>query len=292
MLNKLMFSILLIVAIVINLPLSAQTVKARVALQSDRLLPEERNILSDIPNRLEDYINSYDWAGDNEQIEIDLRLNFVIEAVSDRGSEQIFRGQIVTNSSSGENFVDRAVEFVYQQGQSMQHDEALFNSLTSIVDYYIYMIMGGEMDAYLIKGGTFFYDRARIIAEQGLISNYKLGWTARQEEVNSVTDADHAFLREAKFYYYEGLFFIESRRDREKGPLYSKKVVDLLENIQRRKPSSKILKRFLDAHNQEFCKLFSYDTTEENARRMMGIDNRRREVYEACLTAREQGEYN
>ncbi|MEL6821968.1 MAG: DUF4835 family protein [Calditrichota bacterium] len=272
--------------------IDAQTVSAQVGLQADRLQPEDRNIVRDIPRRLEDYINSYDWTGDNEEIKIKCRLNFIIEAVSDRGSERVYRGQVVTNSPSGENFVDRSIEFVYQEGQSMIHDEAIFNPLTSLIDFYIYMMIAGELDAYLIKGGTFFYDRARNITELGLSSNYKAGWTDRQNEVNLVTDADHAFLREAKFYFYEGLFYVEARRDIEKGPLYSKKVVDLLENIQRLRPSSKVLKRFLDAHNSEFCKLFNFDTDDNNATRMMAIDNRRREVYEACTGPKDRGEFN
>jgi|GEM_PF-1419299 len=282
------------IVVILSIPgaLNAQTVSARVGLQADRLQPEDRNIVREIPRRLEDYINSYDWTGDNEEIEINCRLNFIIEAVSDRGGERVYRGQVVTNSPSGENFVDRSVEFIYQEGQSLIHDEAIFNPLTSLIDFYIYMMIAGELDAYLIKGGTFFYDRARNITELGLSSNYKAGWTDRQNEVNLVTDADHAFLREAKFYFYEGLFYVEARNDREKGPLYSKKVVDLLENIQRRRPSSKVLKRFLDAHNLEFCKLFNFDVTDDNATRMMAIDNRRREVYEACTGPKDRGEFN
>ena len=259
-----------------------QTIKATVDLQADRLLPQDRELLAQIPFDLVEYINSNAWSNDYSDIIIDCGINFVIEAANKRGAEQLFRGRIIVNSPSGENYLDRAYEFAYQRGQAMQHDRSLFDPLLSLVDYYLYMIIGGEVDAYVLKGGTIFYEKARAIADQGQVSNYSTGWRGRLEEVELITDADHLALREAKFYYYEGLFYVEERKDAQRAQTYANKVVELLEAVFRRRPNSKALKRFLDSHYQEFCGLFIFDKNRNNLSKMSNIDNRHSETYESC----------
>ena len=124
------------------------------------------------------------------------------------------------------------------------------------------------------------------MVSEGRVSNFSSGWRNRQEQVETIRNSDHESLRDAKYYYYEGLFYIEHRKNREKGPEYSKKVVQLIDNVFRRRPNSASLKRFLDAHYQEFCVLFSFDTDRENINNMARMDNRHRESYQECQITR------
>ena len=260
----------------------AQSFTAQIALQADRLQPQDQEILSEIPRALEDYINNYRWADDNQDIKVKARINIIVETVTTRGSEKLFRGQLLAQSEAAGNFLDKACEFPYIEGQFMEHQRPVFNSLLSIIDYYIYVLLGTEMDTYIIKGGTPFFDRARNICDEGLISNYSLGWKSRLDDLQLITDGDHIFLRDAMFYFYEGLFYAEERQDRDKTPEYSKKVVELLGQIGRRRPNSKVLKRFLDSHYNEFCTLLKYDANRNNMNQMMQLDNRHSETYESC----------
>ncbi len=266
----------------------AQTVRAKVTLRADRMQPEDQVILRELPRQLEDYINSYSWSDEHQDIVINIRLSFVIETFSQRGSDRLYRGQFLISSSSGENMVDRAYEFIYQRGQFMDHNRPLYDPLLSLVDFYVNMVIAGEMDTYILMGGTFFYDKARAIADEALVSNYPVGWRLRQDEVKLITDADHRPLREAKFYYYEGLFYIEVRKDARRARELARKVVGLLEKVHQRRPNSAALKRFLDAHYQEFCELFTYDEDRRNANLMMRIDNRHMETYQSCGSDKRQ----
>lgn len=274
--------LLAIIGMVLPETVNAQTVRAKVTLQADRLQPEDQDLLRELPRQLEDYINTYNWSEEHQDIIIDCRLSFVIETFNRRGGEKLYRGQFVISSPSGENMVDRAYEFVYQRGQFMDHNRPLFDPLLSLIDYYIYMVIAGELDTYILLGGSFFYDKAANIADEALVSNYPLGWRYRLDEVKLITDADHRSLREAKFYYYECLFYIEVRKNAARARELAKKVVDLLEKTSQRRPNSSALKRFFDAHYQEFCSLFVYDTDRRNIQKMMQIDNRHMETYQGC----------
>jgi hypothetical protein len=260
----------------------AQTFSAKVNIQADRLQPEEQAILAELPRLMDDYINNYNWTNDNTDILIESRISIVVETVNRQGSEAIYRAQFIINSPSGENFFDRSFEFRYQAGQLIEHQRSYFDPVLSMIDFYVYMVIAGELDSYILLGGTPYYGRARTVVDEGLISSYAQGWRNRLEELQLITDDDHRPLRETKFYYFEGLFYIEQRRDAEKSPLYAKKVVELLDAVYRKRPNSVALKRFLDGHYQEFCKLFSYDQDRENINAMVQIDNRHSEAYEAC----------
>lgn len=274
-------SVMALIGLLLN-PAAAQTVRASVSVESDRLLPEDQAILAELSRQLEDYINHFSWSSENRNILIDCRLKFVFETVSTRASERIYRGQFLINSPSGENILDKAVQFPYQRGQFMDHQRSLFDPLLAIVDYYIYMVMAGELDAYILRGGSLFYEQARSLTDQGLVSDYAIGWRARQEEVNLITDGDHLPLRDAKFYYYEALFYFEEKKDPVRTRENAARVVKLLDQVFRRKPNSTAMKRFMDSHYQEFCELFSYDLNRDNLNAMMRIDNRHSEVYGEC----------
>lgn len=262
--------------------LQAQTFRASVTMQADQLQPEYQTILAEIPQRLEDYINNYTWSTENQNIIIESRISIIIETANPRGSDVSYRAQFIISSPAGENFFDKSFEFPYQTGQLMEHQRSYFNPLLAMIDFYAYMVIAGELDTYFVLGGTSFYGRAGNVVDEALISNFSLGWRGRSDELQLITDNTHRFLREAKFYYYEGLFYIEERNDVEKAPHYSKKVVELLNEVFQKKPNSVALKRFLDAHYQEFCKLFMYDQNRDNVTAMVHIDNRHSETYEGC----------
>lgn len=267
-----------------SLPGYSQQMDVKIKLQTaDQIQPQDKAILEELPRRLEDYINNYSWADEYDDILVKANINIIVTTMRLRGSERLYRSQFTIQSSSIGTFNDGACEFPYIQGETFDHQRPTFHPLLGIIDYYVNMLIGSELDTYLLKGGTQYFDRARNITDEGLLSQYGTGWKTRFDDQQLITDADHAFLRDAIFYFYEGLFYIEEKKDRKKAPDYSKKVVELLEQTSRRRPNSKILKRFFDAHHKTFCTLFQFDDNPRNAMQMVNIDNRHSETYQDCI---------
>ncbi len=276
----------LFVALIFPQFLFGQTLRAKVNVKMSHLPPNEQQILADLPQKIADYYNNKRWGDENQDIIINCSVSLIIETVTNRGSEKVYRSQFLIGSESGENFYDKTVEFTYQVGEVFDQYQTVYKPLLGVLDFYAYMVLGGEMDTYDLFAGTPFYDKALDVANQGLISNYPLGWQKRLEEVKLITDADHIPLREAKFYYYETLYFVEGEPSPDLARQYARGVVDRLEQVYKRKPNSKALKRFLDAHYQEFCKLFKYDRDRRNVEKLIEIDPRHRNTYENCQSAR------
>lgn len=262
--------------------LFAQRINATVTVRMDHLQPRDQQDLADLQQKLTDYINQNKWSDANQDIVLDCNVQIIVETATSRGSEKVYRAQFLISSPSGENYYDKAWEFKYVPGQPLEPFRTSFDPLLDMVDYYIYMVLGGEMDTYELFAGTPFYDHALDITNQGLLSNYATGWKKRQDQVILITDADHVALREAKFYYYEGLYFVEEEPNKEYARKFAKAVMKRLEQLHNKRPNSAALKRFLDAHFQEFCKLFQYDVDRTNIDKMLIIDARHRDTYQNC----------
>lgn len=265
-----------------ELPAQKLNCQVQVDIPILREQPDVQETLSELNQKLTDYINNTVWNEENQDITINCNIQLIIETFTDRGSDRVFRSQFLISSPSGENFYDRACEFTYIAGQAFESYRTTFDPLLDLVDFYIYLIMAGELDTYELFSGNQFYDKAQDLANQGQSSFYSTGWSKRLEEVMQITDGDHVPLREAKFYYYEGLYFVE----KESKPEYAKKlaqaVVNRLARVHNKQPNSPALKRFFDSHYQEICKLFQYDENRSNINKMIQIDPRHRDTYMEC----------
>jgi hypothetical protein len=261
---------------------SAQVLNCKVTVSADHLQPRDREDLSDLEQRLTNYLNNADWSESNKDIVLNCNVQLIIETVTNRGSEKIYRSQFLISSPSGENFYNRSAEFTYVPGQAFDFFRTAFDPLLDLVDYYAYMVLAGEMDTYELFGGTPFYNKAQDIANQGQLSNYYLGWKSRLEEIILINNSDHVPLREAKFYYYEGLYFIEQEPNPTYARQFSQAVVERLAKVHNKEPNSRVLKRFFDSHFQEICELFRYDENRDNINKMTDIDARHRDTYSKC----------
>lgn len=280
--NKLVLSPLVGFFLLIYGSLFGQTIKFEMSIEMDRLLPQEQEILRPLTQQLSDYVNNYNWTDENKEVIIELTANLIIETMTPRGSEKIYRSQFLVSSPSGENYYDKSCEFVYQQGQGMSHNRAIFDPLLGLIDYYIYMVLGGELDTWLLRGGSKYYDMALNIANEGSISNYSTGWNDRVEAVKLITDSDHIPLREAKFYYYDCLYYIEAKNDRKNALKLSQLVLQNLEKVHHRRPNSPALKRFFDSHFKEICSLFVFTESNDFVESLSNMDPRHSETYRAC----------
>ncbi len=262
--------------------LFAQRLNCDVQVDIPRLEANDRDDLAEFQRKLTDYMNNTRWSESNQDIVINCNVNIIIQTVTNRGSEKIYLAQFLIGSPSGENFYDQAWEFTYFPAQSFETFRTAFDPLLDLVDFYAYLVIAGEIDTYELFAGSPFYDRCQEIANRGQLSNYGTGWKNRLDEVLIITDGDHVPLREAKFYYYEGLYFVERDPNPEYARQFATGVVDRLGRVANKRPNSRALKRFFDAHYQEFCKLFQFDQDRSNIDTMIDINSLHADVYRDC----------
>lgn len=260
--------------------LNAQVLRVSVDVSFDHLPPIEQQFLENFKTQIEDYYNNFSWTDDEFETDVETKINIIIEVVTEKSFERIYKAQFLVKSISGESFYDKEWEFPYQKGYLFDRASIQFDPLCNFLDYYAYMILAGEFDTYGQTMGTVYYDAALDIANRGTLSEYPRGWSKRLEELLKITHIRTRPLREAKPDFFEAMYLFQEGKYNEARAL-GLTVLDAIAKVVDEQPNNKYLRFFFDAHHMEFAKLFAGDG--DSLKRLIDYDNRHRETYREAL---------
>lgn len=259
-------------------PSIGQELSCRVQLDQSQLSGSEFSFLDDLERRIEEYMNEESWTSDrflrHEQIVCSLQI-IILESVS--LSE--FRARLVVTTrrpihgTSQSTVVvrmnDPEWQFEYSRGTSLNHDLERYNALTSVLDFYAYVILGYDYDTFSELGGTPHFETARRIANRAE-GNGDPGWSTvssqrnRRQLVNEVLAQRHQPLREAYYLYHlEGLDrFVKEPEEARETVL---EVVKSLRELSRNVSNSYPLDLFFSSKYQELAAVFSQGSLQNQA---------------------------
>ena len=214
-------------------PTYAQEFNCRVSVNYSTLTGSDFGFLSELQTRLDEYINKRSWTEDSyqvhERIECTIQIN-VLEAITLTS----FKAQLIIASrrpiyntmqhTQVVQFNDEDWQFTYVQGQSLIFNIERYDPLVSVIDFYIYVMLGYDYDTFSELGGTPYFERARRIKDLAQ-SRSALGWSqsqvglehGRSNLIVQILDPRMRSLRKAYFdYHFVGLdrFLIETDRAR------------------------------------------------------------------------------
>lgn len=214
----------LIVAVLLGFgaarPAAAQEFNCSVTVDYSNLAGSDFTFLGEMKDRIEEYFNQQVWTDDrfleSERIECTAQVIFE-EAVSLTS----FRARLIvasrrpiyntTQYSTVVQFNDSEWQFNYAQGQPLVFDLETYDPLTSVLDFYAYVMLGYDYDTFSELGGTPHFDAARRIAERAQ-SQSAPGWSqigsdrGRMKLISQILDPRFRVLRKAYFdYHFAGL---------------------------------------------------------------------------------------
>lgn len=252
--------------------LYSQELDCTVSVSTQSLPEDKRELLADFSNSIETYMNQTRFTDQNwEYPKINCGLSIFITSASD---ETHYQAQIVVTSQreilKSENkslmlsINDNAWSFEYVKGQPLYSRQSVFEPVTSLLNYYAYIILGFDADSWDDLGGTTYFTKAYDIVNLGSNSNFKTGWDrnsnsySRRGLVEDLLNEKYRPFREAIFDYYYGLDYYE--QDKTKGQEYIVKLVDALVNLKKKIDLNGVLiKVFFDAKYGELInRLKSY----------------------------------
>jgi hypothetical protein len=257
-----------------------QVLKATVKLNYDHLPNEEQRELEPFKYTIEDYINGYAWTEDEYETDIVINIMLSIETVHKKGHERMYKSQFQISSSSGERFYDKIWEFPYQQGIFLEHDKSQFDPVSHFLDYYAYLILGGELDTYDVFLGSPFYEKALEIVNRGMLSNYSRGWKERLNYLQHIRDSRIRSLREIKPDLFEAIYLLKEGNKAE-SKKYAVKTFNGIEKAYKLQPNNKYLKQFFDAHYRTLADLYRGDQTILN--KLSLYDSLHKEMYRSAM---------
>lgn len=205
----------------------AEELDAQVNINLSALTAQDRIAFDGFKKDLESYINNYEWTTNfsGERIRCVFQFNIVSANGGDytaqlfiSSSRPLYKSDQVTTMA---RFLDPNCMFSYYRGQELQHGNN-FRSLESVVDYYVYVILGLDFDSYKLQAGTPYFQQAQQVAiianaqkatgwEQSVTS---IGTYTRLGYIEDAVNANNRAFRDLIFdYHYNGLDLLQTKPD-------------------------------------------------------------------------------
>lgn len=248
----------------LSINLSAQELVADVTVNYESLPIVNKEILREFGDNVESYLNNNSFTGsfwEFDKIPVTIQIFFTGAA-----NEYSYNAQIViqslrriydsNNMSSMLIVNDSGWEFRYEKNQAMIYDPNNFESVTSILDYYAYMIIGFEQESWEKFAGTEMFQKAFQLVNLAQSSDYTKGWKrttgtySRMGLVEDILNEKYSPFREAFSDYYYGIDMYE--KNKEKAQAMIANLVNVLDKMKSKIDiRSVFVKTFFKAHADE-----------------------------------------
>jgi hypothetical protein len=240
--------------------LYSQELNCTVSVNMESLPVESRDLLSDFSNSIETYMNQTRFTDQNWQYpKITCALSIFVTSAAD---ESHYQAQIVVTSqreilkserrSLMLSINDNTWSFEYVKGQPLYSRQSVFEPVTSLLNYYAFVILGFDGDSWDELGGTSYFSKAYDIVNLGANSNFKTGWErnsssySRRALVEDLLNEKYRPFREAIYVYYYGIDLYE--QNPAKGQKYIVQLVDALAELKKKVDLNGVfVKVFFDA---------------------------------------------
>lgn len=250
----------------------AQELKANVIVNMDQLNQEYRFDVSAMENDVEKYINTQkfsevEWEGDLIPIDVTIYLsggyqkkyNAQMIIASKRYIYGTDKGQTVTLLLKEDNWA-----FEYSRGAMYTFNANRFNEFSTIIDFYMLLIIGHDMDTYGSLDGAKVLDRCQRLASMASNSAPKAfdvraqrGEMTKYNLIREMTDMTYETFRKLIFQYYvDGLDYMAE--DKENALATIAFIINDMARFKEDKLSgpSTFLQVFFESKSRELASLF------------------------------------
>lgn len=263
----------LIIFIIICLPafVHAQEFMCQVSVNSPQVEGTEKKVFQTLQTELYEFVNNRKWSNyiykNEERIECSMMITITERVSSDqfKGKLNVILQRPVYKTSYNTNLlnlVDKDFDFKYVEFEPLEYnDDAFTSNLTSMVAYYLYVMLGLDADSFSKSAGTPYYEKARAVVNAAQNSTDR-GWKAFESQKNrywlveNLMNNTYSAFRDGLYSYHRtGLDLMSENID-----LGRSGVNDCLENIQkvnREKTGLFITQLFLDAKRDELINVYS-----------------------------------
>lgn len=267
-----------IVLLLISANVVGQEFLCTIQVNSQQVEGTDKRVYENMQTSLQEFINNRIWTNyefkPSERIECNLLVN-IRERSSDRFSAtlNVVAARPVYNSAYNSpliNYIDNDFEFYYVEFQPMEFQENTYtDNLTSVISYYLYMILALDFDSFSPNGGSPFFEKAESIVNAAQNSGEK-GWGAQEDQNNrywlleSYLNSSYSGLRTFLYDYHRlGLDIMSEKADEGRSKI--SESLNLLKAVNVTKPGLFALQLLIDAKRDEIINIFSEGNPREKS---------------------------
>lgn len=269
-----------------NLTAKAQELNAKVTLNRSQISNTTEAVFEALQNSLTSFINERQWTQlkfeDYERINCAFSITLKTYSETDNsftGSIQVQSTRPVFNSNYSStvfNFQDENFNFTFQQFDQLEfRPEQVDNNLTAIIAYYVYLIIGLDMDTMAPLGGTDILQMAMDVANNSQNLGYA-GWKAFESDrnrfalINDYLDgAMEPFRRMEYQYHRQGLDRMAENTDTARAAVTT--AIEMLKQAREQKSMSALPVIFTDIKRDELVNIYRGKGTTQERQKVYDI---------------------
>lgn len=279
--------------------LHAQEIKSNVQVIAPSIQMTNKQIFTTLQNTIVQFINNKKWTDDQFEAKEKIEISILIEVTGMAGNNDEFTGVLqiqssrpVFNSSYKSpllNYRDDDIYFKYREFESLEFQEGQnLNDLTSLLAFYVYVVLGLDYNSFGDEGGAAFLSKAQNIAN---VCQTRPGWDASagkggRNKFNLAENLTNARFKPMHKLYYnyhrKGLDQFYEKPDEARSEITAalKSVQDLVSIL----PNAVYVKTFFNTKVSELIEIYKGATAAEKVAAfnlLVQLDPANRQKYEA-----------
>ena len=251
--------------------LYSQELDCKVNINHQQIQGTNVQVFKTLENALTEFVNNRKWTSAQYDANERIRCSFNLTVKSYDESEGRWSCDLIAQSTrpvfqSGYqsvvfSFKDPDVSFDYKEFDTLElRENQIDNNLIAVIAYYIYLMMGLDMDTMSPKGGTDMFVAAENIVTSAQMLNEK-GWKAfddsrnRYALVSDFLDEGMSPLRQMMYDYHRvGLDDMSTNASRGRAAITTS--LNYLKEARSNKPMSSLPVIFTEIKRDELINIY------------------------------------
>jgi hypothetical protein len=259
------------------IPARAQEFLCDIQVTTRQIEGTDKRVFESLQKALFEFINQRRWTPyafrNEERIECSMLIN-----ITEKVSSDVFKATIsvvarrpaykTSYNTVMLNYIDKDFQFEYVENQNIEFNETTFtDNLTSVIAYYLYIILGLDFDSFSLYGGTPFFEKAEAIVNMAQ-NTTETGWKAYESQrnrywmVENYLNNAYSGLRKFMYEYHrKGLDEMSDKVDLSRAKIAES--MKLLQQVYNERPGLFVLQLLIDSKRDEFVNIFKNGTPTE-----------------------------
>jgi len=248
----------------------AQELNVSVQVDRSRINTASLTYMDNFAENIETYMNEFNWIepnfGEDEKIDASIQItllgmdeNFNFEA------SIVIRSQRPIYNSLQQSplffYNDENWAFDYTPNRALVHDMLQFDPITTLLDFYAYIILGYDFDSFSEMGGTPYYGEAQNLVSIAQATS-STGWSRtssvrrnRAQLVSDLLNPNYQEFREASYVYHRlGLDrFLDNPAEARQEVL---RALEMIRDAAQNTTNNLLFNTFFNAKYREIVRIF------------------------------------
>ena len=280
---------LITILVVLAGSLSAQFTEVAVRTEVERLKDRERQDLQGLEEAIQQFYISSPWEQDIADLEMYLDVQLVFLSTLTIGNEVYYQAQVLFSNRQDQRYFIRDATFTYSPGRSVNLSTA-FDPLASLLEFFAYLLIAGELDTYEILAGSPYYTRAASLAVIGQNDPYVgRGWDNRLQLAERL--AANQDLRRGKAYFYQAFDILAGEKPdlaelrKALGQFYKS-----IQTVIKREGQERQTSIFLSGHAEEIAEMLAQAGMWDELADMRVLNPDGDRIYQNYLEGKSEGQ--